>query len=364
MITTRGSVRLSSAVHEVQKRLKRDVNQQASNPDARESKRGLLSKLALVLEKTATPLNKAVAAPEKATGPKKLAAKNTPANQKASAKRSAAPKKNAAKPKTDAKKSAAARKTSSKQQKDPKTGKLYNRNAGDGSGSPPAFFKSTGWPVYRMLTQFRMAKGLFDICHCEMYSDIPFEYHTCCNVDLPHHAIGATMENFARQRFPELSPPPCPFPFPSPAGQLAPIFAPCEGTVCYKDRKSASSINHSQAEIALNLLVSFVKETKTDPSQIGLISPYKATSDLINRLRKKKPEDLALAPIAPTTTVDSYQGHEKSLIVVVMYKPNNLALRQTNTDSTYCSPVTKASVNANLVKEGRVATVVWEKKIV
>ncbi|KAK7225733.1 hypothetical protein V2G26_013736 [Clonostachys chloroleuca] len=184
------------------------------------------------------------------------------------------------------------------QQKDPKTGKLYNRHAGDGSVSPLAFFKSTGWPVYRMLTQFRMANGLFDICHREMYSDIPLEYHTCCNVDLPQHAIGVTLENFGRQRFPELSPPLFPFPFPSPAGQLAP--------------------SSSTAEIALNFLVSFVKETKTDPSQIGLISPYKATIDLINRLRKKKPEYLPLASMAPAATVDSYQGRENSIIVAVM----------------------------------------------
>lgn len=72
------------------------VERTSDSLDARESKRGLFSKLAPVLEKTATPLIKAVAAPEKATAPNKVAAKKTPANQKASAKKSAAPKKNAA----------------------------------------------------------------------------------------------------------------------------------------------------------------------------------------------------------------------------------------------------------------------------
>ncbi|CAH0049226.1 unnamed protein product [Clonostachys solani] len=303
------------------------------------------------------------------------------------------------------------------QQKDPKTGKLYNRHVSDGSVSPLAFFKSTGWPVYRMLTQFRMAKGLFDICQREMYSDIPFEYDACCNIDLPQHAIGVKLENFARQRFLELSPPP--------AGQLAPIFVHCQGTVCLKDRNSTSLINYGQAEVALNFLVSFVHETKTDPSQIGLISPYKATSVVIERLRKKKPEYLPLAPMAPAATVDSFQGRENSIIVVVMcttatkgpgFTTNknrlNVLLSRHKSglvifgDINVMEPLVGAkakgegeevkgegkvkgkgkgkafivrgadnkgkffqasmlkSVHTNFVKEGRVATVVWEKKIV
>ncbi|CAH0026931.1 unnamed protein product [Clonostachys rhizophaga] len=301
-------------------------------------------------------------------------------------------------------------------QKDPKTGNLYNRHVSDGSVSPLAFFKSTGWPVYRMLTQFRMARGLFDICHRELYSDVPFEYDAGCNIDLPQHAIGVTLENFARQRFPELSPPP--------AGQLAPIFVHCEGTVCFKDRYSMSLINYGQVDIALDFLVSFVNETKTDPSQIGLICPYKATSVLIERLRKKKAEYLPLALMEPAATVDSYQGREKSIIVVVMstteargsgFTANrnrlNVLLSRHKSglvifgDINVVEPLISAksegeegkskgkgkgkkvkgkavvtrgygnkgvwfkagmlkSVHANLVKEGRVATVVWKKRIV
>lgn len=206
---------------------------------------------------------------------------------------------------------------------------------------------------------------------------------------------------------------PVPVPVPVSGWPAGPIFVNCEGTVCYKDRKSASSINYGQAEIALNFLVSFVKETKTDPSQIGLISPYKATIDLINRLRKKKPEYLPLASMAPAATVDSYQGRENSIIVAVMcttaakgpgfttntHRLNVLLSRHKSGivvfgDINVVEPLVGAkgkgeegkdkrkavitrgadnkgkffqagklkNVNANLVKESKVATVVWEKK--
>ncbi|CAG9972028.1 unnamed protein product [Clonostachys byssicola] len=230
------------------------------------------------------------------------------------------------------------------QQKDPKTGKL--RHAGDHSVSRLAFFKSTGWPVYHIFSQFQIAKGLFDICH-----QVP-------------RAVPAPF--------------PFPFPFPSPAGQLAPIFVHCQGTVCYKARRSSYKINYGQAEIALNFLVSFVNETKTDPSQIGLISPYKATSVLIERLRKKKPEYLPLAAMAPTAAVDSYKGRENSIIVAVMcttagkgpgfttnkHRLNVLLSRHKSGIVIFgdIDVVEPLSVNANLVKEGRVATVVWEKR--
>ncbi|RSM03075.1 hypothetical protein CEP52_007607 [Fusarium oligoseptatum] len=40
-------------------------------------------------------------------------------------------------------------------------------------------------PIYCLRTQLRMATGLFELCHAEVYSDLPFQYGPGCDVSLP-----------------------------------------------------------------------------------------------------------------------------------------------------------------------------------
>lgn len=55
-------------------------------------------------------------------------------------------------------------------------GSYINRLALERKISALEFFKANGWPVYRLHTQLRMAADLFDTCHREVYSDLPFKY--------------------------------------------------------------------------------------------------------------------------------------------------------------------------------------------
>ncbi|KAL2693692.1 hypothetical protein Neosp_000253 [[Neocosmospora] mangrovei] len=72
-----------------------------------------------------------------------------------------------------------------------------------------------------------------------------------------------------------------------------------------------------QNRVALTILSDFVKESKDDPACFVVISPYKSNVELINRLRKD-PEYAALAGMADAVTVDSFQGQEGDIAVVVI----------------------------------------------
>lgn len=189
-------------------------------------------------------------------------------------------------------------------------GNYLNRHPGDGQMSPLLFFKGNGWPVFRLRTQFRMATGLFDICHREVYADLPFEYGPGCKVDLPQHALGVALESFLKSKHPGLTSPL--------AGTMEPVFFHCEGTRCITDKATSSKMNLGQVKVALDFLVDFVKTAQADPSRVVIISPYKANVAVIERMRKKHSEYSVLQPMEEAATVDSFQGREGDIVVIIM----------------------------------------------
>lgn len=188
-------------------------------------------------------------------------------------------------------------------------GNALNRHALDGKTSPLLFFKSIGWPIYRLRVQLRMAEDLFKVCHREVYSDLPFEYAPFCNISQPQHAIGVQLEAYLKRRFNNLSP--------APEGTLEPVFVHCNGSKSFRDHTTKSRKSSDQVKIALDLIKDFVVDTGVDASKIVFISPYKANVEQITRQRKL-PEYSDLVNMPEAVTVDSIQGREGDISVIVM----------------------------------------------
>ncbi|KAJ4855664.1 AAA domain-containing protein [Trichoderma breve] len=181
-----------------------------------------------------------------------------------------------------------------------------NRFAPDGLISPLEFLTATGWPIYRLRVQLRMARGLFDMCHREVYNDLPFTYGVGSNI--ARHGVGVTLENYLVRRFPGLAPPP--------RGMLSEVFVHCQGTVCSVHGLTKSKRNMDQVDNALDFLRDFVQTTAIDASRLAIITPYKANVEYIAR-RRRGPRYAILADMRPAATVDSSQGSEADIIVAI-----------------------------------------------
>lgn len=186
-------------------------------------------------------------------------------------------------------------------------GNHRNRQGADGTMSALEFFRASGWPIYRLRTQLRMAKGLFDTCHREVYSDVPFSYGT--QSALVNHASGVNLERYLKTRFPRLTG--------AAAGTLSEVFVHCEGTQTIVDPVTHSKRNPDQVANALDFLTDMVKTARINAADIAIISPYAANVELINR-RRTRPEHDVLSAMPPAATVDSFQGREADIMVVIM----------------------------------------------
>ncbi|KAM0264320.1 hypothetical protein ACHAQJ_000810 [Trichoderma viride] len=188
--------------------------------------------------------------------------------------------------------------------------KHLNRHAEDGKLSALAFYKANSWPIYCLHTQFRMARGMFDLCHEMFYSAVPFEYAPGCDPSLESHADGAKLEVFLKQRFPAISPPA--------PDTMEPVCVHCPGSFTWRNPSTGSKSNVMQCEVALRLLVDLVNVAKVDPLHIGIIAPYKANVAIMERWIEQKSDYSVLRGMAPPATVDSYQGQEADIMCVIL----------------------------------------------
>jgi hypothetical protein len=231
-------------------------------------------------------------------------------------------------------------------------GNLYHRLAEDGAISPLVFLLLSGLPVYRLRVQLRMADGLFDWVAEHLYKEVNFTYASSCSVDLPEFQAGRILER-VMQKYPSIRPPP--------AGKMLPVFVHCEGAVVEIDERTGSKKCRGQAMIALDIAANLVKEG-VSPAKISVLSPYAANGmlflcivhfsrcpglhrsreyghgttspynshtlqwkkrtnivavELVRQLRKL-PQYRALLPMGEASTVDSFQGQENDIIIVIM----------------------------------------------
>ncbi|KAM0249672.1 hypothetical protein ACHAQJ_008969 [Trichoderma viride] len=183
-----------------------------------------------------------------------------------------------------------------------------NRLGQDAKISALEFIRASGWPTYRLRTQLRMANGLFDTCHREVYSDLPFTYGPGSSIDIANHSVGQALEKYLTTRFPGLTP--------SRPGALQEVFVHCVGTTCDVDEVTKSKSNLEQVNHALDFLNDLIKRSNISASNIAIITPYQANVELVERRREK--HSAALFDMPPAATVDSFQGCEADIIVAIL----------------------------------------------
>ncbi|KAF4992306.1 hypothetical protein FDECE_13760 [Fusarium decemcellulare] len=186
---------------------------------------------------------------------------------------------------------------------------FVNRFAKDGRVSALGYIQGGGFPVYRLKTQLRMAQGMFDTVARIIYPDVPFTYAPSRAIGGPEFQVGRDLEAFAWTKFPDLKQ--------APTGTLKPFFIHCEGSRVIKDPVTSSKRSPDQVKVALNFAAEFVTAKKVDPSRLSVIAPYAANVQVINSWRKK-PEYAVLAGMGQAMTVDSFQGQENDIAIVVM----------------------------------------------
>ncbi|KAH6663942.1 P-loop containing nucleoside triphosphate hydrolase protein [Plectosphaerella plurivora] len=188
-------------------------------------------------------------------------------------------------------------------------GNLKNRFAADGRISGLEQLLCTGFPVFRLRTQLRMAKGLFDIIAREVYENFKVDYAPCCNIDEPRFHSGHILESLIREKFPGIE---------SPAeGKFSPVFINCKGTKVFKNEATGSKRSADQVKVALDFAVELTQKG-VPASSVVILTPYMANVDLLAGFRKRNAYAEPLEDMPQAATIDGYHGQEMDITIIVM----------------------------------------------
>lgn len=190
-------------------------------------------------------------------------------------------------------------------------GNFFNRFAKSGSISALAFFQATGFPVYWLTTQLRMANGLFDTMSAVIYPGVPHVYASSCDVSNDAFSAGRALESYIQEKYPTVGG--------CPENKLLPVFIHTPGSRVFTYPTTGSKRSLDQVKIALDFLLGLVK-AKPDikPSQITILSPYAGNVHTLKRKLRGNPAYEALRGMPPPSTIHSFQGQENDIVVVVM----------------------------------------------
>lgn len=189
-------------------------------------------------------------------------------------------------------------------------GRAINRHAPDASISPLEFFMLNGWPVFRLKTQLRMARGLFGMAGRLFYPGLEYDYGAGCDISQDKFANGRLLEEYLMKRFPSLSPPP--------ANEMSEVFLGFAGR-CDQNQVTGSRRNSKQVRFADDLPLDFANRHSVDPKRLVVLTPYTWNLQGINhKLRQPKYELLKKGGIPDAQTIDSYQGREGDLIFYLL----------------------------------------------
>ncbi|KIL93205.1 hypothetical protein FAVG1_03182 [Fusarium avenaceum] len=195
---------------------------------------------------------------------------------------------------------------------DEEDGNYVNRFGPDGIVSPLEFIKGMGWPIYRLHTQLRMARGQFELCRNSVYKDVACTYGPGTDVELPSHRLGHALEEFIQVKFPAVRP--------SKPDEnqvtLSPLFVDCHNSFSHIDPVTRSRKNLDQIKVAFDFLADFVKTKQVDPANIIIITPYLAMVNAIERFCQKEEYEV-LKGMQPPSTVNAIQGQEADMVVVI-----------------------------------------------
>ncbi|CAF3458512.1 unnamed protein product [Fusarium graminearum] len=210
----------------------------------------------------------------------------------------------------------------------------------------------SGWPIYRLRTQLRMAKGQFEICRTKVYSDVDSTYGTDSDISLPGHRIGHILED-------ELQ-------------ELA----------CFVDPVSKSKKNFNQIYAALDFYADFVQTKKVNPADLLIVSLYGAIIKIMPGWLKR-PEYVALEEGGMVVVITGTNGHvgagftsderrlnvmlsrHKSALVIfsdidtvdVSGKGKLAVIEGPSGEMTFSKATTLKAVHSMMVRNGRIATV-------
>ncbi|KAM0389479.1 hypothetical protein ACHAQC_008789 [Fusarium culmorum] len=120
--------------------------------------------------------------------------------------------------------------------------------------------------------------------------DVDSTYGTGSDNSLPGHRIGHILEEYVRAKFLEVKPPQ--------DGNLEPVF------------------NFDHIHAALDFCADFVQAKKVKPVDLLILSPYDAMVEILPGWLKR-PEYAALEGMRPPSIIDSIQGQEGGMVVVI-----------------------------------------------
>nr|RBQ99385.1 hypothetical protein FVER53263_10854 [Fusarium verticillioides] len=195
-------------------------------------------------------------------------------------------------------------------EKEPGTENYYNRFAGDGQISGLEFLQASGLPVFRLDTQVRMAKGMYDLAAQVFYPQLPLQYHQSDQEIADQQPdVGQELEAYVRMKYPNLRKPP---------GGIVhqPLFIHRQNSTIYKDVDGSQACQEQDSAV-LSFVAGLVTHSAIDPAQIVLLTPWFANAVLIERKRNQKRFEI-LKNMPEAATIESYRGREADIVVVVM----------------------------------------------
>ncbi|KAF5598797.1 DNA helicase [Fusarium pseudocircinatum] len=195
-------------------------------------------------------------------------------------------------------------------EKDPDSGNYYNRFVGDGRISGLEFLQASGLPVFRLNTQVRMAKGMYDLAAQVFYPQLPLQYHQRDHdITDQQPDVGRELEAYVHMKYPLLRKPP--------DGIVhQPLFIHRQNSTIYKDVDGSQACQEQDSAV-LSFVAGLVTHSAIDPAQIVILTPWFANAVLIERKRNQKRFEL-LKNMPEAATIESYRGREADIVVVVM----------------------------------------------
>ncbi|CAH0027744.1 unnamed protein product [Clonostachys rhizophaga] len=191
-------------------------------------------------------------------------------------------------------------------------GVYRNRHGPDARISIMEFLQASGWPIFRLHTQLRMARGLFALSQEVIYPELRAQYGVRCHISLPCHASGRAMEAFMLRKFPDIL-------RPCPEGTLREVFVHCPGSRVRVSPMTKSKSSPDQVRIALRLLDELIRDTQArgtqiNPSEIIIIVLHSANVEVVKHQLKRY---ASLVGKVVVSTVESIQGKERPISVVI-----------------------------------------------
>lgn len=185
-----------------------------------------------------------------------------------------------------------------------RNGHPLNRFSEDGRISILEFALRSGWPMYALHTQLRMAIGMFDLSLHTVYPELKGRFTYGIETNEGRHPVGRAVEDWVSRIYKKQSRP----------GRFEPLFLHVEGSVC--EKSGMSRYNPAQASVAARLIRAVLQGTdgKVKATDFAVITPYRSNLAHVSSLFVK---DDILASI-PVHTIDAIQGQEADIVVLIM----------------------------------------------